>query len=385
MRLATRLQGLQANVFADMDRAKQAAVAAGLPLCDLSLGSSDLPVPPHVVAAIQESLQNSRSFGYTLFGATADFRRAIAQWLQTKFAVTVDPETEVLPLIGSQEGTGHLPLAVLEPGEVALLQNPGYPSHYGGVALAGGVPHGLELRPEHGFLPQWDSIPKDVLARARLLVLSYPHNPTAAIAPPGFWEEAVAFCRRYDLILAHDFPYVDFVLDGELPPSVLSVDRDRERSVEFFSLSKSYHMGGLRVGFAVGNRELIAALRQVKAAVDFNQYRGILQGAIAALTGPQDHLQQTRQILRERRDAAVAAFRAIGWEVPVPAATMYLWVPLPGGQPSLGFCQDLVKTTGVALSPGSGFGSAGEGYVRLALVQPPAVLQAAIAAIGKFR
>ncbi|MGQ9864994.1 MAG: LL-diaminopimelate aminotransferase [Pseudanabaenaceae cyanobacterium] len=385
MRLATRLRGLQANVFADMDRAKQEAIAAGLPLWDLSLGSSDLPVPPHIVAAIRESLQDEGSFGYTLFGATADWRRAIAQWLATKLGVTVDPATEVLPLIGSQEGTGHLPLAVLEPGEVALLQNPGYPSHYGGVILAGGVPYGMELRPEHGFLPQFDRIPAAVLARARLMVLSYPHNPTAAIAPPEFWAEAVAFCRRYDLVLAHDFPYVDFVLDGGLPPSVLQVDRDRERSLEFFSLSKSYHMGGLRVGFAVGNRELIAALRQIKAVVDFNQYRGILRGAIAALTGPQDHLAQTRQILRERRDAAVQALRAIGWDVPVPAATMYLWVPLPGHPSSLAFCQDLVKTTGVALSPGSGFGSAGEGYVRIALVQPPPVLQQAIAAIGKFQ
>ncbi|HAN47186.1 MAG TPA: succinyldiaminopimelate aminotransferase, partial [Cyanobacteria bacterium UBA8156] len=264
MRLARRLQGLQANVFADMDRAKQGAIAAGLPLWDLSLGSSDLPVAPHIVAAIQDSLQDVHSFGYTLFGATADLRGAIAQWLAAKFAVTVDPETEVLPLIGSQEGTWHLPLAVLEPGEVALLQNPGYPSHYGGVALAGGVPYGMELHPEQGFLPQFDRIPADVLARARLMVLSYPHNPTTAIAPPAFWEEALAFCRRYDLILAHDFPYVDFVLDGGLPPSVLQVDRGRERSLEFFSLSKSYHMGGLRVGFAVENRECIAALRQIK-------------------------------------------------------------------------------------------------------------------------
>ncbi|NJK58993.1 MAG: LL-diaminopimelate aminotransferase [Oscillatoriales cyanobacterium SM2_1_8] len=361
MRLATRLQGLQANVFADMDRAKQEAIAAGLPLWDLSLGSSDLPVAPHIVAAIQDSLQDSHSFGYTLFGATADLRRAIAQWLVVKFGVEVDPETEVLPLIGSQEGTGHLPLAVLNPGDMALLQNPGYPSHYGGVALAGGVPYGMELRPETGFLPQFDRIPGDVLARTRLMVLSYPHNPTTAIAPREFWEEALAFARRHDLVLAHDFPYVDFALDGSLPPSVLQVDRGRERSLEFFSLSKSYHMGGLRVGFAVGNRELIGALRRIKAVVDFNQYRGILRGAIAALTGPQDGLGHTQQILRERRDAAVQAFRAIGWTVPVPAATMYLWAPLPGGGNSLRFCQELVKNTGVALAPGSGFGSAGEG------------------------
>ncbi|MEN9245117.1 MAG: aminotransferase class I/II-fold pyridoxal phosphate-dependent enzyme, partial [Thermostichales cyanobacterium SRBZ-1_bins_19] len=224
------------------------------------------------------------------------------------------------------------------------------------------------------------------VARAsRLLVLSYPHNPTTATASLGFWREAVAFCREYDLVLVHDFPYVDWVFDGELPPSVLQADVDKQLSLEFFSLSKSFHMGGFRVGYAIGNAELIQALRQVKAAIDFNQYQGILRGAMVALEQEWEFPQRSLQVYRERRDVAVAALQRIGWSVPTPKATMYLWMPLPAvGWSSMDFCLELVRQTGVALAPGSGFGSQGEGYVRLALVEDPPTLERAIARIGTF-
>jgi len=409
MQFAKRLQPLQANVFADMDQAKAKAKASGQDIIDLSLGSSDLPTSEHVLAAMRESLSDPSTHGYLLFHATQAFRQAAADWYTQKFGIPVNPETEVLPLIGSQEGTAHLPLAVLNPGDFALLQDPGYPSHAGGVYLASGQIYTMPLLAENNFLPVFEDIPTPVLAQARMMVLSYPHNPTTAIAPLSFFQEAVAFCREHDLVLVHDFPYVDlvFVEDGReskqdqgetpnpkskiqnpksLAPSILQADPDKEVSIEFFTFSKSYNMGGFRIGYAIGNAQLIRALRQVKAAVDFNQYQGILNGAIAALKGPQTGVKASVAIFRQRRDAFIAALHRIGWSVPTPAATMYIWakLPEPWANDSVQFCTQLVEKTGVAASPGAGFGKAGEGYVRFALVHEPAILEAAVDRIAAF-
>ena len=390
MQLADRLAPLQSNVFADMDRAKAKAIAAGKPLIDLSLGSSDLPTSPHILSAISEALSDPETHGYALFNSTKDFRVAAAQWYEEKFGIAVDPEREVLPLIGSQEGTAHLPLAVMNPGDVALLQDPGYPSHVGGVYLAGGEIYPMPMLAENDFLPVLADIPDEIAQRATMMVLSYPHNPTTASAPLSFFKEAVAFCKENGIALVHDFPYADLFFEGDPVPSVLQGDPEKSVSIEFFSLSKSYNMGGFRVAYAIGNAELIKGLRQVKATVDFNQYRGILRGAIAALSGPQDCVQKTVSTFASRRDAAVAALQAIGWSVEKPAATMYIWAKLPEHLPndwanrSIAFCMELVKETGVALSPGRGFGESGEGYVRFALVHEPSVLTAAIERMGQF-
>jgi aspartate/methionine/tyrosine aminotransferase len=394
MRFSDRLQALGPNVFAEMDRAKVEAIAQGQELIDLSLGSSDMPTPPHVLATIAQSLQDPTSHGYLLHRGTLPFRQAAADWYERKFGLAVDAETEVLLLIGSQEGTAHLPLALLNPGDVALLTDPGYPSHAGGVHLASGEVYTMPLRAENQFLPVFGDIPVGVLDRSRLMVLSYPHNPTAAVASLAFFEEAVAFCLAHDLALAHDFPYPDFGFDGGVIPSVLQADpafatrRDRAKScsIEFFSLSKSYNMGGFRVGYAIGNPELIAALRKLKAVIDFNQYRGILDGAIAALSGPQDCIAEANARFKERRDRFVAALAQIGWGVPVPETAMYVWAPLPEAwkSDSMGFCVELVRKTGVVASAGVGFGPIGEGYVRFALVHEPEILERAASLIGKF-
>jgi aspartate/methionine/tyrosine aminotransferase len=386
MQIADRMAPLQANVFADMDQAKAKARAAGQEIIDLSLGSSDLPTPPHVLEAIAAALPDSATHGYCLFSGTQAFREAAADWYTRKFGVPVDPETEVLLLIGSQEGTAHLPLAILNPGDFALLMDPGYPSHAGGVHLAGGQLYTMPLQEEHGFLPRFEDIPPAVLAQARMMVLSYPHNPTTAIAPLSFWQQAVAFCKQHQLVLVHDFPYGDVTFTGHPAASVLQADPQKETSIEFFSMSKSYNMGGFRVGYAIGNAELIKALRQVKANVDFNQYRGIQRGAIAALTGPQDCVQQMVNTFRRRRDAFVQAMEAMGWPVSVPEATMYIWarLPEPWSQRSMEFCIKLVESTGVAMAPGIGFGKSGEGYVRIALVHEPEILEKAVARISQF-
>lgn len=386
MKFATRLDPLRSNVFADMDNAKAKAKAAGLDVIDLSLGSADLPAPSHAIEAIAQSLPDPETHRYLLFHGTKDFRQVAAKWYTDKYGVAVDPETEVLPLIGSQEGTAHLPLAILNPGDFALLMDPGYPSHAGGVYLASGQIYPMSLRSENGFLPVFGEIPKPVLGQARMMVLSYPHNPTSAIAPLSFFREAVAFCQQHDLVLVHDFPYADIVFAGGTAPSVLQADPDKTVSIEFFTLSKPYNMGGFRIGFAVGNPELILALRQIKATIDFNQYKGILNGAIAAMTGPQDCVTATAEVYRKRRDAFVGALHRIGWQVPQPLATMYVWakLPEPWTNNALGFCTKLVEATGVAASPGSGFGKEGEGYVRFALVHDPEILETAVERIAQF-
>lgn len=384
--LAQRLQPLGGNVFDQMDRAKREARRSGLDVIDLSLGSSDLPPPSDSLAAIQSALSDPSTYGYTLFHDTADFRSACAKWYRGKFGLEIDPETEVLPLIGSQQGTALLPLALLNPGDVALVADPAYPSHVGGIHLAGGIPYYLPLRAENRFLPQWDRIPAAICRQARLLVLNYPHNPTTATVTPEFWQETLQFCQQYDIVLAHDFPYVDWRFDGQVAPSALQADPDKTRTIEFFSLSKSYHMGGFRVAYAIGSRELIRALRWVKSTIDFHQYQGILRGAAAALAVPDSFLERWRQVYRERRDIAVAALHRIGWPVPLPEATMYLWAPLPEFYrgSSAQFCLDLVRATGVALSPGSGFGPSGEGYVRFALVVEGSRLEEAVGRIEAF-
>jgi len=287
----------------------------------------------------------------------------------------------------------------------------GYPSHAGGVYLASGQIYPMPLTAENNFLPVLEDIPAPVLSQARMMVLSYPHNPTTAIAPLSFFQQAVAFCQQHNLVLVHDFPYVDLVFSShpgqsneqnyqlpitnyQLPitnpksiaPSILQADPDKSVSIEFFTLSKSYNMGGFRIGYAIGNAKLIRALRQVKAAVDFNQYRGILTGAIAALTGDQIGVQHTVATFKQRRDAFISALNRIGWQVPTPAATMYVWakLPQPWQQNSVDFCTRLVETTGVAASPGAGFGKSGEGYVRFALVHDPDILETAVERISVF-
>ncbi|AMW28462.1 LL-diaminopimelate aminotransferase [Arthrospira platensis] len=393
MQFSKRLEPLRSNVFADMDRAKAKALAAGQDLIDLSLGSSDVPVANHIIDRIRDSLDDTTTHGYALFRNTKDFRDAAAHWYTQKYGVPVDPETEVLQLIGCQEGTGHLPLAILDPGDFALLQDPGYPSHAGGVYIAGGQIYPMTMLAENGFLPKFEEIPQAVLSQAKMMVLSYPHNPTTAIAPLSFFQEAVAFCQKNDLVLVHDFPYGDFVFpegnavnNDAIAPSILQADPQKTVSIEFFTFSKSYNMGGFRIGFAVGNPQLILALRQVKAAIDFNQYRGILNGAIAALTGPQELISYTVDTFRERRDVFVKALHDIGWDVPTPIATLYIWakLPEPWSQDSIRFCAQLVQQTGVAVSPGVGFGKSGEGYVRFALVHPPEVLKVAVDRIAQF-
>ena len=392
MQLATRLQFLSSNVFADMDRAKARAKKSGKKIIDLSLGSSDLPVAEATLEVMANALYDRDTHGYLLHAGTEKFRIAVADWYARKFGITVDPETEVLQLIGSQEGTAHLPLAILNPGDVALLLDPGYPSHAGGVYLAGGSIYPMPLLAKNDFLPVFENVPVETLTKSKMMVLSYPHNPTTAIASLDFFKQAVDFCQQHGLVLVHDFPYVDLVFTENesdrysLAPSILQADLDKKLSIEFFTLSKSYNMGGFRIGYAIGNSSLIEALKKIKTVVDFNQYRGILDGAIAALSSPSESVRETVNTFKRRRDVFVAALNEIGWQVPLPTATMYVWakLPEPWQNRSVDFCTKLVAQTGVAVSPGAGFGQSGEGHVRFALVKDPQTLRQAAIEIQQF-
>jgi len=397
MPISQRVSQLGSGVFARNDQRKLAYLQARDswrghrdpgPLLDLSLGSTDLAPPAVALEAMAAALQQPASAAYCLHAATRPFREAAAAWVERRFGVAVDPEAEVLLLIGSQEGTAHLPLAVLNPGDPALILDPCYPSHLGGPHLASATPVSLPLKEERGWRPAFESLPQSTWSALRLMVLGFPHNPTATTGEQGWLEEAMAKAIDYDIVLVHDNPYVDLALEGTAPALLLHNDW-RRCGLELFSFSKSWCLGGYRLAFAVGAQPLIGALRQLKGVVDFNQSLALQEGAIAALERAPDWPAQLRQVYRERRDQMVRALQAAGWEVPCPSMALYLWLPLPAAARKRGLscedvCASLLEATGVCLTPGCGFGLGGEGWLRLALVHPTPTLEEAAARMGRW-
>ncbi|MFM9110995.1 MAG: aminotransferase class I/II-fold pyridoxal phosphate-dependent enzyme [Prochlorococcaceae cyanobacterium] len=391
MPISERLGRLGNGVFARNDARKaayaQRAAAGGLPpLIDLSLGSTDLAPPAVALDAIAAALHRPESAAYCLQAATAPFRRAVATWVERRFGVAVDPEREVLLLLGSQEGTAHLPLAVLDPGDPALLLDPCYPSHRGGLLLAGAEPILLPLLAAEGWRPAFEQLSDSQWDALRLMVLGFPHNPTACTGEQAWLDEAVARACRHDVVIAHDNPYVDLALEGEAP-ALLRHPRWREVGIEFFTLSKGWCLGGFRLGFAVGAPWLISALAQVKGVVYFPQSRALQAGATAALQLAPDWPAQLLPVYRDRRDRTLAALAAGGWAARPPSMALYLWLQVPPaarvrGLESEAFAAALLEATGVCLTPGNGFGPGGEGWQRLALVHPSTVLDEATARIA---
>ena len=392
-RVSQRVSRLGSGVFARNDQRKLAYVQrCGReplpPLLDLSLGSTDLQPPQVALDAIGAALKEPASASYCLHGATLPFRAAVAAWAQRRFGVKVDPETEVLLLVGSQEGTAHLPLAVLDPGDAALLLDPYYPSHMGGLHLASAQPVLLPLEASEGWRPAFERVSDADWEAIRLMVLGFPHNPTATTGEQAWVDEAVERALRHDIVLAHDNPYVDLALDGEAP-ALLRNPAWRTCGIEFFSFSKSWCLGGYRLAFAIGAPWLITALRQLKGVVDFNQSLALQAGASAALEQAPEWPETLRRVYRQRRDRMAAALRAQGWVVPTPSMALYLWLPLPEqararGMESEAFCAALLEATGVCLTPGNGFGPSGEGWQRLALVHPIEQLEQGAARIGQW-
>ncbi len=362
-----RLQALPPYLFAEMDRLKQEQIKKDMDIISLGIGDPDLPTPPHIIQALAQAAADPRNHQYPSYEGMPSFRKAAADWYRARFGVTLDPETEVLSLIGSKEGIGHLPLAFVNPGDVVLMPDPGYPVYQAGTLFAGGVGHVMPLTRANGFLPELGAIPRDVLQRARILWLNYPNNPTGAVAPREFLARAVQFARQHHLILAHDAPYSEIAFDGYRPESVLNITGAQEVAVEFHSLSKTYNMTGWRLGFAVGNAEILAGLGRVKTNLDSGVFQAVQIAGIAALIGPQQCIVDNCKIYQERRDLLVGALRELGFDVTPPKATFYVWVPVPKGFTAKSFSMELLLKAGVVMTPGSGFGTAGEGYVRAAL------------------
>ena len=385
-----RVSAMPKSVFAAMDAAKVAARAKGLDVVDLSIGSSDMPPPDVAIDALREATHDANTFGYCLASRTKPLRDTVADWYNRRFdpPAPVNADAHVLPVIGAQEGLANLLFAVTDPGDVILAPNPAYPSYFGAIALAGLERFDMPLLAENAFLPELDTIPAEVVARAKVLLISYPNNPTAATAPREFFQAAIDFCQQHDILLVHDFPYVDMTFGDYRAPSLFEFAGGLDIGIEIYSCSKSFHMSGLRIGWVVGNKDAVSALAQAKSAIDFNQYLGIQQAAIAAIrAGERDAslLHDTANRFERRRDALVRALADIGWDVSLPAASMYVWGKLPAGHDdAFAFVTRLAAETGVCLSPGDAFGSCGEGYVRFALVRDEEVLRDVAQRIGQF-
>jgi LL-diaminopimelate aminotransferase len=367
IRYSARLQSLPGYPLAEIPAIKRRLAAAGMDVIDLGAGDNDTPPPAVAVAAMQEALATPSLSKYGFQQGLPAFRQAVSRWMERRFGQGFDPVTETLPLIGSKEGLSHLPLAFVDPGDVMIVPEPGYQAYIGGALLAGGVPHVVPLRPETGFLLDLDAVPADVLARTKLVVLNYPNNPTAAIAPREYLEKTVAICRRYGIVLAYDNAYCELTYDGYVAPSIFEIPGARDVAIEFFSLSKSYSMTGWRIGFAVGRAELIGALTRVKSYVDTGPWLAIQHAAAATLEASEALVAPVRAELERRRDAGIVALRELGFAIEAPKAAMYLWVPLPGGVASQPFTRRVLEETGVVLLPGAGFGPGGEGFFRIAL------------------
>lgn len=371
----------EGDVFLLMDQAKTQARATTLPIIDLSIGASDLAPPREALEALKASVDDPSTYGYCLKSCTLPLLEAATAWYARRYRVELDPQQEALSLIGAQEGLAHLLMAIADPGDGLLMTNITYPSYFGATRIAGLRPIFMPLNER--LLPDLKQLEAARLKGAKAMLLNYPNNPTAAVATKEFFAEALEFCQQHDLLLIHDNTYVDQVYQGQAP-SPLALPGGQERVVELFSLAKSYHLAGFRLGFALGNAEALASLEAVKGAVDFNQYRGILRMGVVALNLPQERLRQDALVWKSRGQTMSQALQAVGWPVDPPKACMYLWAKLPGGVDDVKFCQDLAIKTGVALAPGSGFGPGGSGHVRFALVRPEAVLQEAAQKIGGF-
>ncbi|WP_017316196.1 aspartate aminotransferase [Mastigocladopsis repens] len=365
---AERIQKLPPYVFARLDELKAKAREQGLDLIDLGMGNPDGATPQPVIEAAIKALQNPANHGYPPFEGTASFRHAITSWYRRRYGVDLDSDSEALPLLGSKEGLAHLAIAYINPGDLILVPSPAYPAHFRGPVIAGGKVHSLILKPENDWLIDLGAIPEDVAQSAKILYFNYPSNPTAATAPREFFEEIVAFARKYEILLVHDLCYAELAFDGYQPTSLLEIPGAKDIGVEFHTLSKTYNMAGWRVGFVVGNRHIIQGLRTLKTNLDYGIFAALQTAAETALQLSDDYLHEVQERYRTRRDFLIQGLAQLGWNLSKTKATMYLWVPCPVGISSTDFALKVLQQTGVVVTPGNAFGVAGEGYVRISLI-----------------
>jgi aspartate/methionine/tyrosine aminotransferase len=388
---ANRMRRLPLYLFTIIDGLKAKARERGVDVIDLGMGNPDLPTPKHIVDELCKQVHTTENQRYSRPGGEPEkiLRDAIVQWYKQRFNVSLDPSDEVLPLIGSKEGIAHLSLAFLNHDDIALVPNPAYPVHFNGVIMAGGILYNIPMTAEHNFKPNLKALSPELVKMAKLLFISYPHNPTTAVADKAFFQEVLDWSKdKPNLIIAHDLAYSDIVFDGYKAMSILELEDSKNANViEFHTLSKSYNMAGWRIGFVVGNKDILASLAKTKSYVDFGIFRGIQLAAAKALTGPQDCVKELVETYRKRRDIFVEGLNSIGWPVEKPKATFYIWTHIPpkySALTSMEFAALLIEEAGVAVAPGTGFGEYGEGYIRFALVDNEERLKLAVERIGNF-
>ncbi len=374
---AERLKKLPPYLFKELDRKKTELKARGVDIIDLGVGDPDLPTPDHIIEAMKDAVENPGNHRYPSYSGMNGLKDAVSEWFERRFGVKVSPETEVVSLIGSKEGLAHLPLAFIDPGDVALIPSPAYPVYHIATMFAGGESFFMPLKKENGFLPDLEAIPPEVTQHGKLMFLNYPNNPTSAVADRGFFERVVKFAKKNHMLVAHDAAYTEVAFDGYRPPSFLEVDGAKDVGIEFHSLSKTYNMTGWRIGFAVGNKALIEGLGAIKSNIDSGVFQAIQVAGFKALTHDQSCVKKMVEVYTRRRDLMVNGLKEIGFEVDPPKATFYLWIKTPKGYTSAQLTTKLLEK-GVVVTPGNGFGEPGEGYVRIALTQKRSRLDEAI-------
>ena len=378
MREAQRIANLPPYLFAEIDRKIAAKRAEGVDVISLGIGDPCEPTPRHIIDALCREANEPVNHRYPSYFGLPAFRQAIAGWYRKRFGLEFNSETEVLPLVGSKEGIAHIHIAYVDPGDVVLVPDPGYPVYHAGTILAGGISHFMPLTAENGYLPDLTAVPADIAARAKLMFLNYPNNPTAAVATAAFFEEVVAFAKEYGIVVAHDFPYSEITFDGYEAPSFLSTAGARDVGVEFHSLSKTYNMTGWRIGWVLGNPEVIEALGRVKSNIDSGIFNAIQKAGIVALEGPQDCVEDMKRIYLRRRDLVVRTLGELGIKVEPTRATIYIWFKVPPGHTSASFADLVLEKAGVVIPAGAAYGPSGEGYVRISLTVPDDRLKEAL-------
>jgi LL-diaminopimelate aminotransferase len=385
MKLSQRMDQLAPYLFVEINKKIAEKRARGEEVISFGIGDPDIPTPPNVIEKLCEAARNPVNHRYPETEGLPVLRQSISEWYKKRFDVTLDPGTEVLPLIGSKEGLGHISFCLLDAGDVALVPDPAYPVYAISTRLAGGEPYYMPLTEQNKFLPELDAIPQEILKRSKVLWLDYPNNPTGAVAEMDFFDRAIEFARRNNLVICHDGPYTEVAYDGYKPISFLQAAGAKEVGIEFHSLSKSYNMTGWRIGMAVGNANLIDALKRIKSNLDSGIPQAIQYAAIEALNGPQDAIEQHNNIYQRRRDLIIDVLNDIGCTAQPPKASLYIWAKVPPGYTSMEFAADLLEQVGVLVIPGTGYGPSGEGYVRLSLTISDASLVKALSKLSAWQ
>ena len=380
---ANRIKTLPPYLFAAIDEMKQKAIARGVDIINLGIGDPDLPTPTSIIERLKQAAADPKNHQYPSYEGLLSFRQAVANWYQRRFGVTLDPRSEVLGLIGSKEGIGHVPLAFVDPGDIVLVPSPGYPVFPVGTTFAGGIPHLMPLLKQNGFLPDLNAIPKDVAKRAKLMFLNSPNNPTSVVAGKDFFDRVVAFALEHQIIVCHDAAYSEIYYDGRRPPSFLEVGGAKDVGIEFHSLSKTFNMTGWRIGFAVGNKRILAGLGKVKSNLDSGIFQAVQEAGITAIQSDDQLTDGLRKLYQERRDVLVPGLKKLGLDVDTPPAAFYVWIAVPKGYTSTAFTAHLLEKAGIVTTPGNGFGAAGEGYIRMTLTTPKERLTEVVERIKK--